>query len=55
MDMGTCAEVRWREGVVIVESECGWWVIIRAGVRSFVKQVGQGPGCRGSRGKKYTH
>ena len=52
MDMGTSAEIRWREGMVIVESERGWRVIIRASVRSFAEKAGQGTGCHNLRQKE---
>lgn len=40
MDMGGRAEFRCGKGMVVVESECGWWVVIRAGIRSFVERAG---------------
>ena len=40
----TCASPGRGEGMVILEPECGWRVVIRASIRSFVEKVGQGPG-----------
>jgi len=40
--MGTWAELGRRERMVIVEFERGWWVVIRAGVRSFCREFGSG-------------
>ena len=37
MDMCRRAEFRRGEGMVIVESEYGGWVVIRAGIRSLVE------------------
>jgi len=45
MDMCRRAEFRRGEGMVVVESECGRWVVIRGCIRSFVESMGQGPEC----------
>jgi len=47
MDMCRRAEFRRGEGMVIVESKCGRCVVIRSGIRSFAKRMGQGPKCHG--------
>ena len=41
VDVGAWAEVGRGDRVVVVESECGWWVVIGTGVRSFAENVGQ--------------
>ena len=41
MDLAACAEIRRREGMVIVEPDYGLWVIIRAGIRGFAEKDGQ--------------
>lgn len=47
MDMCRRAKFRRGEGMVIVESKCRRWVVIRSGIRSFAERVGQGPECHG--------
>lgn len=56
MDMGRLAEFRCGEGMVIVKSECGSWVVIRTGIRSYIECGCHVPGCHSGGARKWkTH
>ena len=53
MDMCRGAEFRRGKGMVIVESECRVWVVIRVAIRSFIEKIDQGPEYHNQEARKW--